>query len=134
MKIKYLIYKIINSKGKKFFLLRMHQKYKNKNQILLDVGCGNNSVKSVKDNNPKCYYIGLDVGDYNLNSKNKALMEEYIVTSPENFAQEIEKRKDSIDVIISNHNIEHCNEPERVLEGMINALKPGGGYFSGFSQ
>lgn len=85
---------------------------------VLDVGCGNNSVTSVKSCCPDCYYIGIDVGDYNLDPNAKLQMDEYYVVSPEKFADKLRDFKNSIDVVISSHNLEHCDEPWNVLENM----------------
>lgn len=120
--------------GRSFFLIRMNLKYKHggKRMRLLDVGCGNNSVNAVKKYCPDCYYIGIDVGDYNLEQNSKDKMEEYHVVKPDDFSKEIGKFKNSIDIVISNHNIEHCNDPKEVLRNMILALIPGGGIYMAF--
>jgi SAM-dependent methyltransferase len=128
-----IIVKIIFPKSKWDFLLQCKKRYNNRNQKLLDVGCGNNSVYKVKRFNPNCYYIGLDVGDYNVKSQYKSMMDRYIVTSPEKFADEIENL-DKVDVIISSHNIEHCIEPDKVCENMFNKLNVWGVHLYVFSQ
>ena len=38
---------------------------------VLDIGCGNNSPIRFKTHRPDCYYIGLDVGDYNQDAHSK---------------------------------------------------------------
>ena len=38
----------------------------------------------------------------------------------------IERYEGTMDAIISCHNLEHCNEPSKVLKAMVAALKPGG--------
>ncbi len=105
---------------------------KEKANRILDIGCGNNSVNCVKSCCPDCYYIGIDVGDYNLGSNAKSLMDEYHVVSPEKFADKISDFKDSIDIVISAHNLEHCNEPWKVLENMILCLNDGGSLYLAF--
>jgi SAM-dependent methyltransferase len=103
-----------------------------KNQIpqngkVLDVGCGNNSPRNTKTLRPDIYYAGLDIGDYNQSSVSvNHFADEYRITNPDDFADEIEKRVGEFDAVISCHNIEHCFEPDRVLEAMIKSLKPGG--------
>lgn len=124
---------LMHPHGKGAFLMRMSLKCKHIGRIrVLDVGCGNNSVESIKYWLPDCYYVGIDVDDYNLKQDLKNKMEEYHVVKPEDFSKEIEKFKNSIDVVISSHNIEHCNEPYEVLENMTASLKVGGGYFMAF--
>lgn len=120
--------KIVHPRGKEAFLLRVN----NVNHTsLLDVGCGNESVKYIKEICPKISYTGLDVGDYCQSETSIKMIDNYIVVKPEKFAAELEKMKDSFDVVISSHNIEHCNEPYRCVTAIANALKSGGKlYFS----
>ena len=73
---------------------------------ILDLGCGNQSPLKTKSILPNCYYIGLDVGDYNQPAEIPA--DEYIIVSPEEFNNAIVGYEDSVDAVISSHNIEHC--------------------------
>lgn len=93
---------------------------------ILDVGCGNNIVKYIKKICPNCYYIGVDVGDYNLDLDAKAKMDEYHVVKAADFADKIKEFRGSVDIVVSSHNIEHCNEPVKVLENMVGSLRLGG--------
>jgi SAM-dependent methyltransferase len=98
--------------------------------IILDIGCGNDSPKITKSILPHCFYIGLDIGDYHQNSKNIA--DKYILkTSPE-FAGAIEDFENSVDIVISSHNLEHCEDRGRVLVAMCRALKAGGRIYISF--
>lgn len=99
---------------------------------VLDVGCGNKSPENIKKILSKVYYIGIDVGDYNQTENSKKCVEEYYIVKSKKFAEEIEKYKNSFDVVISSHNIEHCEEPKRVLLAMIDALKKGGRLYMSF--
>lgn len=100
--------------------------------VILDVGCGNDTPARVKGLLPNSTYIGLDIGDYNQSQQSLAAIDRYIVTSPEKFAQEIESLLGHVDAVISAHNIEHCNEPERTLKAMCQALRPNGRLFMTF--
>jgi len=91
---------------------------------ILDVGCGNNSPFNVKNIRPDCYYTGIDVGDYNQSSPE--LADKYIITDPNDFADEIMKLGGRFDAVISTHNIEHCNDRNKTMEAMLRALRPGG--------
>jgi SAM-dependent methyltransferase len=94
---------------------------------LLDVGCGSGSPRLVKSLRPDIYYVGLDVGDYFQTEESKALANEYVITSPEDFDNAIIRLgTPHFDAIISWHNLEHCYYPERVLRAMCGALRPGG--------
>lgn len=99
---------------------------------ILDVGCGNRSPQNVKAVLNKIYYVGIDVGDYNQTSDSKEYADEYHIVKSEDFAAEIERYHNVFDAVISSHNIEHCDEPERVLRAMIMALKKGGRMYMSF--
>ncbi len=93
---------------------------------VLDIGCGNNSPVYFKTHRPDCYYIGLDVGDYNQDARSKEFADEYVLTEPDQFASAILRFQNRVDAVISNHNLEHCDAPADVLAAMIKCLKPGG--------
>lgn len=120
--------------GLEAFLLGMYAGYRCRGGKirLLDVGCGNDSVERIKRYCPGCYYIGIDIGDYNLRPGLKGSMEEYHVVNPQEFAEKILEFQSSIDVVVSNHNLEHCNEPGQALRNMISCLRSGGGIFLAF--
>jgi 2-polyprenyl-3-methyl-5-hydroxy-6-metoxy-1,4-benzoquinol methylase len=105
--------------GKESFLRTMPA-----NARILDVGCGNNSPQLTKQILPECYYVGVDVGDYNQDNPHCA--DEYITTPPEQFSNKIFEYNDQFDAVVSSHNIEHCNEPDKVLIAMLQAIKDNG--------
>lgn len=115
---------ILHPYGKSHFLLTHASK---PGVRILDVGCGNNSVRHIKRCCQECYYIGIDVGNYNLDRDSQSKMDEYYVVTPEEFGDKIRELQGSIDIVISSHNIEHCNEPYKVLKNMALSLKMGGG-------
>jgi SAM-dependent methyltransferase len=98
---------------------------------ILDVGCGNNSPEYFKASRPDCYYVGLDVGDYNQDSPTR-FADRYIITTPVQFAAEIRTFAGEFDAVVSSHNIEHCQHPDVVLKAMLRALKPGGKIYLSF--
>jgi SAM-dependent methyltransferase len=118
---------VIRAGGREAFLSKLPRGAKT-----LDVGCGNNSPARTKRINPHIYYIGLDIGDYNQCTDSKTVADEYLVASRETFATEIERLVASVDAVISSHNIEHCDEPQRVLSAMCAALKPNGRLYLSF--
>jgi len=97
---------------------------------ILDVGFGNNSPCRTKDIFPNCNYVGLDIGDYNL--ENTSCADQYLLTTPQNFANKIAQFSSVFDVVVSSHNLEHCNERCKVLESMIGALKNEGEMYLSF--
>lgn len=102
-----------------------------RNGRLLDVGCGNNSPMRFKAQRPDLWYIGLDVGDYNQTSPHD-YADEYVLEAPERFAAAIARFESQLDAVVSAHNIEHCYDPDGVLDAMLRALKPGGRIYLSF--
>jgi SAM-dependent methyltransferase len=119
MSIKDLAYRVLLPYDKMPFLRRLPPDF-----AVLDVGCGNNSPYAIKSVFPRCVYTGLDIGDYNQTTPN--LADHYIVTTPEGFAGEIAKFRDCFDVVLSTHNLEHCNDPHAVVACMAGAARVGG--------
>jgi ubiquinone/menaquinone biosynthesis C-methylase UbiE len=117
--------KIIEPQYSRQKFIKMVNKKIGEGVTLLDVGCGNNSPFYLKREFPNIKYTGIDIGDYNQTMPN--LADDYIITSPENFAIKIKQLENSFNVVISSHNLEHCNDRNATLIAMANALK-GGGY------
>jgi SAM-dependent methyltransferase len=99
---------------------------------VLDVGCGNNSPFRFKTQRPDCYYIGLDIGDYNQPAHPKEYADEYILSEPGHFAAAIKGFECQVDAVLSSHNLEHCDAPDEVMVAMLKALKPGGRLYLSF--
>lgn len=89
------------------------------------------SPMKAKTQRPDLRYIGLDVGTYN-QVRPENFADRYIITEPSRFAAVIEEFEGRMDAVISSHNIEHCDEPERVLNAMLKAPKPGGRLYLAF--
>ena len=49
-----------------------------------------------------------------------------IFSESANFANVINSLKDKYDVILSSHNIKHCENRNDILKGIVNCLKKGG--------
>lgn len=114
--------------GKQTFLLSLD----GKRTKLLDVGCGNDSPMRVKTFCRDCYYVGVDVGDYNQSAESIRLADEYHVFTPELFAEGIDGLPSDFDAVLSAHNLEHCNEPEQTLRAMRRRLRTGGRLYLSF--
>ena len=110
--------------GLRSFLSRSKKKSK-----ILDVGCGNRSSIFIKSIIPSSDVFGIDIGDYNQSVESKKLYKNYITTPPEDFHFAINNIKENFDKIISNHNIEHCNNPRGTFSAMIDRLAVGGDLF-----
>lgn len=108
------------------------RKLKGKKAKILDVGCGNGSPRRVKMVAPDCYYVGVDVSDYNNTNATLALADKYMLFEPEHFADGIAGLDDKFDAVLSSHNIEHCNHPNDTLNAMCGRLKKGGRLYLAF--
>lgn len=125
MQILYFIKKFLRPRGKIDFLTLLP-----KNSFLLDVGCGSNSSRLVKEVLPFCTYTGVDIIDYHQTKPSMA--DFYVVTTPDNFSNFISTFKNKFDAVISSHNLEHCNDRVEVIENMLNSLKVGGFIYLSF--
>ncbi|SOB62140.1 putative Methyl transferase type 11 (plasmid) [Pseudodesulfovibrio profundus] len=91
---------------------------------VLDVGCGNDAAFHAKNINPNIVYEGVDVGDYNI--LHKDAFDVYTIVQSEDFALTLENMDKEYDLVISNHNLEHCLYPYRMIDAMCARIKPGG--------
>ena len=93
---------------------------------LLDVGCGNNSPSRTLSVRPDLRYVGLDIDPYTgPNYDNMTIVQ----TASERFASALADQPKKFSAVISNHNIEHVEDPEATLSAMCKALEPGGKLF-----
>lgn len=115
----------VRQRGRTSFISKLYSKCK-----ILDVGCGNNSPFNVKQIIPNCEYTGIDIGDYNQSKPNIA--DNYIVTNPNNFTNEISRLSNSFDAVISSHNLEHCDDRDGTFQAMLASLKIGGEIYISF--
>jgi SAM-dependent methyltransferase len=99
---------------------------------VLDVGCGNNSPVVTKRQRPDLYYVGLDVEDCRQDEGSIEKADRYIIAEPTKFAEAIDALDRNFGAVISCHNLEHCFEPEAVLEAMLRRLAPQGRLYTCF--
>jgi 2-polyprenyl-3-methyl-5-hydroxy-6-metoxy-1,4-benzoquinol methylase len=104
-KLRNTLLKIYHPNGKWSFIAKVGT-----NAKILDVGCGNHSVRIIKSLCPECIYTGIDIDDYNLTPLDKDLIDNYIIVEPENFSTAISQHCKEFDVVISSHNLEHVND------------------------
>ena len=99
---------------------------------VLDIGCGNRSAERIKLVQPALRYVGVDVGDYLQTETSFNAMDRYLCVESPGFADAILTIGEAFDAVISSHNIEHCEQPEQVVDAMCAALKPGGRLYFAF--
>ena len=120
-KLKTFLMRVINSNSKALFYSRLKS-----NINILDVGCGNDSVKDIKAYFPNSNYTGIDIHDFNLTKDSKKLMQNYFIFTSKKFDIGIDKLNKKYDLILSYHNLEHCEKPYDVLHAMMKKLKKNG--------
>ena len=125
--LKKLMYKIIRPNTKWDFVINLpiHSK-------VLDVGCGSHGSTKLKSKRKDLKYVGIDIGHYNFNEIDVNNCDEFILTTPEEFDKKIGQFDNEFDAIISNHNLEHCNNYIAVVLAMIKSLKKNGKIYIAF--
>lgn len=96
----------------------------------LDVGCGNDAAFNIKSRFPNLYYIGIDIGEYNQTKPN--LADENIIVPSDDFHNGIKRVGNNIDMVISSHNLEHCDDTFATLTSMLEVLKENGVIYLAF--
>lgn len=92
---------------------------------LLDVGCGNHSVRQAMRWFPNCEYYGIDRGIYKNDPEDFQLMKKYY--DLDLTVDTLESVQDEFfDVIVVNHVIEHLSNAEYLLSKLPKKLRPGG--------
>ena len=117
--------KTLKPRGLRSFLYTIE----NKNCKILDVGCGNQSSFFLKTLKPDSTLYGIDVSDFNQSEESKGQFDRYIIERPEMFDRSIQNIEEDFEIIISNHNIEHCNDPEKTFRAMVDRTAVGGHIF-----
>jgi len=124
-KLKFFYERVFRRKGLYAFLARLSP-----TSSVLDVGCGNDSSYNIKRCYPYFTYTGIDIEDYK--QTKPMLADNYVLTTPENFADAIAGLSSAFDAVVSSHNLEHCNDRERTLLAMLKVLRPGGRLYLSF--
>jgi SAM-dependent methyltransferase len=116
--------KFVSSRSPKFYFLK--KSFGDQAFKLLDIGAGNHSASKTKWLFPNCQYFGVDLNkDYNNDEKDFAAMDGF-------YEMDLTKLKyqdipeSFFDAINMVHVIEHLFNGDRVIEGLLGKLKPGG--------
>ena len=123
---------------KKYFIkfIKPHKKFVflsnlPNNSKILDVGCGSHSSSIFTGINNTFEYYGIDIQLYRMNENDIKVAHNLILTTPELFDTKIAEYKNYFDAVVCSHNLEHCNDYEKVLDAILGALKKNGVvYFS----
>lgn len=116
---------ILRPRGQRSFLASIEKQ----DCKILDVGCGNESSIFLKKVKPCSKIFGIDVSDYNQTRESKRRYEKYVISEPQAFADSILSFRENFDIVISNHNIEHCNDPVATFKAMVERTEQGGHIF-----
>ena len=124
--LKKCLIKLIRPNNKYDFLFSLSN-----NSKILDVGCGDHSSTIFKNINTSFEYYGIDIQLYLMNDADIKAAHKLILTTPELFDSEIAVYKNYFDAVICAHNLEHCNDYEKVVDAILGSLKTNGvAYFS----
>jgi len=119
----------INMSFQKVQFRLLRREFSNRKFALLDVGCGNHSVREYRKAFRNIEYYGLDaVDNYNNYPEDIRLMRKFFLcdlNSPE--LQEVPNY--FFDAIVMSHIIEHLTNVDRVLSGLSSKLKRGGAIY-----
>jgi len=118
---------IVNPRGRNRFILQLPARAR-----VLDVRCGNDSPRSFKALRPDIHYAGLDVGDCRQQVDPRSIADEYVIVEPDDFRAAITRFGTRFDAVVSAHNLEHCDDPDGVVEAMAEVLVPGGQLYLAF--
>lgn len=118
------LYRWVRFQNPKFTFLK--KSFGNQPFRMLDIGTGNHSASKTKSLFPACEYYGLDLNkDYNNDEEDFRVMKDFyeMDLTQLNFSS---LPDDFFDAIWLVHVIEHLHNGDRVLEGLVKKLKPGG--------
>ena len=121
---RHFIKKTIRPRGQRSFIDSLSKE----NCKILDIGCGKNSIflKSVR---PNSTVYGVDISFFEQTEESKALYDNLIICESKDFAQSIQNIDTDFHIVISNHNIEHCEDPQSTFTAMVERTKAGGSLF-----
>src|ERR1035437_6719970 len=109
------------------FKIQLAQKYLLNNEpAILDVGAGSHSASITKKWLPKCHYTGIDISkNYDNDESDFKLMDEFIEMDLTKL--DFEKiPENNYDMIVMSHVIEHLQNGDKVIAGLLSKLKKGG--------
>jgi 2-polyprenyl-3-methyl-5-hydroxy-6-metoxy-1,4-benzoquinol methylase len=112
----------MDSKSKYAFVASLNRS----DAVVLDVGCGFDSVRKLKQHAPLVTFDGADIQSYYMTEEGIQAMRNYWIFSAEQFVEELSACGEQYDGIILSHVIEHVAHPHEFLDKTIGLLKEGG--------
>lgn len=112
----------LDPKSKYAFVSKLNRE----NALVLDVGCGLDSVRKLRQHAPLATFDGADITEYYMTNEGKKSMRHYWIFPPEIFIDELVAQGETYDGIILSHVIEHVPHPTEFLDKLVGLLKEGG--------
>lgn len=112
----------LDSKSKYAFVAEFNRT----DAVLLDVGCGFDSVQKLKQHAPRATFDGADISEYYMTVAGKRAMRNYWIFPASTFLEKLAKCGETYDGIIVSHVIEHVEKPVEFLNAIMGLLKEGG--------
>jgi ubiquinone/menaquinone biosynthesis C-methylase UbiE len=97
-----------------------------KGKVLLDVGCGFDSVLKLKRHAPLATFDGADIERYYMTEEGVRAMRNYWLFPPDGFMENLLSTGEQYDGIVLSHVIEHVKDPHVFLQQLVALLKDGG--------
>lgn len=92
----------------------------------LDIGCGSHSPTITQKRFPNCHYTGVDIDPYYNNSPEDIDAIDHLVQTDLTQLNLSELKDDFYDVIVMSHVIEHLENGDEVIKGLLAKLKING--------
>ena len=92
---------------------------------ILDIGCGNHSPRVAKKWFPDCYYVGVDIQQYNNDDRDIALLDDFVLVGADGSGYG-EIPNESFDFVVMNHVVEHMADAVKVVAEICRKIRRGG--------
>lgn len=101
-------------------------RYQGAGAEILDVGCGLDSARKLKQHAIDAHVDGADIQEYYMTADGKSAMRNYWIFTSQEFNMRLGELPIRYDLIVLSHVIEHVVSPNELILALFRLLKPGG--------